>query len=396
MNQGTAKLIIDLGNSETRIMVMHGKKNGVFRRKLKSAPNQYAQHDATVKPQGAVAQKSFQFISNGEVKGEQATQEYVGGHVVPREYANTRIEPRSIQRKYESLTTLLALHIAFFKGYQAVAELNGYDIEDVEVDWEVTVLIPPADVDLGSAEIASIIRSIKKINFTLPEKLEKDIEIVEGGITVLSEGHSAFVGVAFKSSTELREGYESLLNEKVLIVDIGAGTTDFLVIDSGLVVESTKFTEETGGNNIMQVTRSNLRKKDGLRLPVGVVKQGIMTGEVRDGSQVRSIVEEIADAKNQVSFTLISALNDFFDQTGFNPRTINSMLVVGGGSIKSDVEGIDPISDYLVKQIRSYSPNIALVEIPTESRELPDGTTEVRETNPRLLNILGAGVQSEN
>lgn len=396
MNQGTAKLIIDLGNSETRIMVMHGKKNGVFRRKLKSAPNQYAQHDATVKPQGAVAQKSFQFISNGEVKGEQATQEYVGGHVVPREYANTRIEPRSIQRKYESLTTLLALHIAFFKGYQAVAELNGYDIEDVEVDWEVTVLIPPADVDLGSAEIASIIRSIKKINFTLPEKLEKDIEIVEFGITVLSEGHSAFVGVAFKSSTELREGYESLLNEKVLIVDIGAGTTDFLVIDSGLVVESTKFTEETGGNNIMQVTRSNLRKKDGLRLPVSAVKQGITTGEVRDGSQVRSIVGEIADAKNQVSFTLISALNDFFDQTGFNPRTINSMLVVGGGSIKSEVAGIQPISDYLVKQLRSYSPNIALVETPTESRELPDGTTEVREINPRLLNILGAGVQSEN
>lgn len=393
MIQGTAKLVVDLGNSETRIMVMHGKKNGVFRRKLKSAPNQYALHDPSVKPQGSVGKKSFQFTSNGEVNGEISTQEYVGGQVVAREYANTRIEPRSIQKKYESLTTLLALHIAFFKGYQAIAELNSGYIDEVDVDWEVTVLIPPADVDLGSAELAKMIRSIKRISFTLPEELDKEINIVEGGVSILSEGHSAFVGVAFKSSTELRSGYEGLLEDKVLIVDIGAGTTDFLVIDSGLVVETTKFTEETGGNNVSQVTRANLRKR-GLQFPLNEVKRAITTGNLRDGSQTISIIDDIAEAKNHVSYTLISAINDFFDQTGFNPRTINSMLVVGGGSMKSDVEGIAPISDFLVNQLRTYSPNISLVELPKETREV-DGETETRETNPRLLNILGAGIQSE-
>lgn len=402
MIKGSATLIVDLGNSETRIEVIHGKKNGKPRRRLANIPNSYAEHSDSIVPQDSVAKKSYQFASQGQVAIDsegrtvihESDREYVGGAVVGREYGNRRIEPRATHKKYQSLTTLLGLHIAFFKAYELLAEMNSVSPDELDIDWKISLLIPPGDVALGTPELAKIIRSIKKISFTLPYEMEHEIRIVEKGISVFGEGHSAFVGVLFKSATELRDGYDHLLQDNVLVIDIGAGTTDFLVISDGLVIEDTKFTTETGGNNISQSLRAALRK-EGKSFTLPEMKRAVMTGKVRDGATELDVIENVTSAKRQVSYILINALQDFFDQTGFSPRSINYLLVVGGGSIKSNVEGIEPISTYLVEQMREYSPNVGLVGIPKTSKVGEDGETITSEVNPRLLNILGAGIQSE-
>lgn len=402
MITGTAKLVIDLGNSETRIQVMHGKSKGKVRRSFANFSNSYAEHDPSIVPQSTFAKKSFQFTSQGEVEVNdggktiinESKREYVGGAVVPREYDNRRIEPRATYKKYQSLSTLLAFHIAFFKGIELVADMNHVTSDEVDVEWEVSVLLPPGDIALGSEGIAKILRSINRISFTLPYTLEKDIVIAEGGISVRGEGHSAFVGVLFEDSTKVREEYIHLSKERVLVIDIGAGTTDFLVISEGHVIEDTKFTTNTGGNNVSQTLRSTLRK-GGASYTLSSVKRAVTEGGIPDGATVVDVRPELADAKRQVSFTLINALQDFFDETGFNPRSINHLLVVGGGSIRSKIEGIEPISTYLIDEMKKFSPNIGLVSIPTTTVNNRNGEGVVTELNPRLLNIIGAGIQME-
>ena len=76
----------------------------------------------------------------------------------------------------------------------------------------------------------------------------------------------------------------------------------------------------------------------------------------------------------------------------FPLQTVENLLVVGGGSIPSDIEGVESLSTYLVNRLKEFSPNIELVPLPKEYKG-EDSTGA--ETNPRLLNILGAGVLSE-
>ena len=71
---------------------------------------------------------------------------------------------------------------------------------------------------------------------------------------------------------------------------------------------------------------------------------------------------------------------------------IENLLVVGGGSLASKVEGVESLSTYLVNRLKDFAPNIELV---TFEEKFNDYGEQLPETNPRLLNILGAGVLAE-
>lgn len=397
MIEGNAKLIVDLGNSETRVMTMFGKNKGVSRRKVSAAPNRYAAYDPSVVVQEKIAKNSFVFETEGIVNDIEETGTFVSGAVVPREYASRMIRPSSVEKKYKALTTLLALNMALFRGYESIAKMTGADVEDIDVEWDITVLIPPADIAHGSESMAQLIRSIKKIKFTLPYDLERDINIREGGVNVFAEGHSAFIGVLMSKDAQYRDGYDHLASDNILVADIGAGTTDFLIIREGDVIEETKFTMNTGGNNVVQSLAQSM-KKQGYDFKESDYQsaRSVMTGTIRDGAKQLDLVEEVKSAKERVAATLSSGLRDFFEVSSIDPRSINWLLVVGGGTMRAENENIEPLSDFLVNQMQGYSPNIGLVP-PPKDKVKDRETDEVvdKEVNPRLLNINGAGTLSE-
>ena len=175
------------------------------------------------------------------------------------------------------------------------------------------------------------------------------------------------------------------------VVDIGAGTTDFFIIKGTETLDHTKSTTKIGGNNVIAFVRQGLIKKN-ITLPESVVEEGVRTGVVKDGSKVIRIEKGIAQSKDRVAYNLINEITSYFEATMFPLQTVENLLVVGGGSIPSDIEGVESLSTYLVNRLKEFSPNIELVPLPKEYKG-EDSTGA--ETNPRLLNILGAGVLSE-
>ena len=89
---------------------------------------------------------------------------------------------------------------------------------------------------------------------------------------------------------------------------------------------------------------------------------------------------------------MIDGLTSYLEGNGYPVRSIENLLVVGGGSLASQVEGVESLSTYLVDRLKDFAPNIELVTFQENLDE--DGNQEV-ETNPRLLNVLGAGVLAE-
>lgn len=400
MVTGKGKLVIDLGNSGTRVGVQFGRdaKLGTPKTRICTISNGYSAVQEDMIPiltsSGNYSPESsriFKFCNDG------AEGYYCNGEVCDREFGMATTRPTALQKKYHSAESMKAIINAICQGNMVVADMNGADVEDVNVAWDIYVLLPPGHIEervtlpdgsptSGAGYIAYKIRTIRELDFQLP-KLKKDVEI--NSVTVFPEGHCAFMAVLFAHKNEIREGYKYLVKSVSLVIDIGAGTSDICVIENGKTIISTRFTMEIGGNNIHKKV-GNMLKSEGIKLYDSDVRQGVIDGYVRDGAKKVTIVKKIAIAKQQVANQMVSEIQSFFEDTGYPPQRIAHLLVCGGGAEISDNEKIIPLGKYIEHYMKNLSPNIESIPYP---KEVVDG--EQKTISPRLLNIYGAMILAE-
>ena len=386
MVNGKATLVVDLGNSSTRVTTYFGKTSkGEARNHLSFLENRF----------GVIPDNKLSVFTNGDVYTEEnsrifnyADQIYCNGRVCDVEFGATAIRPTALEKKYESLVTRLTLMNALSRGYEDIATFTNSDIESIDVEWNMILLLPPDDIDAGAKELANLAKGIPEIDFIMPE-VKKQITV--DSVNIFPEGFAALIAVVFQSKGVLRPGYEYLVEDDTttLIIDIGAGTSDFLLAQGANVVATTRFTREIGGNNVHQRVR-RLLKDQGLALSDSIVRKGCEVGSVKNGNKTYDITAFIARAKSDVSKQLVDAVQEFFEDNMLPIKSINNVLVCGGGAETSDNEDIAPIANYVIDYMTRLSEGINLVELPTvvvNGEEVP--------ASPRLLNIIGAGILAE-
>ena len=379
MVSGTATLVVDLGNSETRVTTKYGVTGkGKPRERTVILSNRF----------GAMPEDKVQVYLNTEIYTEEDSSifkyegdTYCNGAICDTEFGATTYRPTALEKKYESFVTKLTLINAFKQGYETIGYFTDCELNSIDVSWNVTLLLPPEDVDTGAKKLAEMVRSISSIDFSMPN-LKRDIVI--DNVTIFPEGFCAYMGVLLESKSKVRSGYAYLADPDTytLIIDIGAGTSDFVLAKGNQIINSSRFTKEIGGNNVHQRVRRFLKNK-GIVLSDAIIRKGCETGEIKSGSKLYDIKEEIAQAKNDVSKQLVDAVQEFFEDNMLPIKMINNILVCGGGAESSD--GIDPISDYIVDFMTRLSPDVKLVDLP-----VIDGA----KVSSRMLNILGASILS--
>lgn len=384
MVNGTAKLIIDFGNSSTRIQTKFGNtQKGNPRVKTVEVSNSFAR---------MTEEEATRHIAEGVYNDEESRifltsggDIYCNGEICTNEYGKLVERPTAMVEKQDSVITKWSTMVAFAMGYRAIAEFTNSDIDSLDVDWDVVVLLPPDYVDRGAEVIRNMITGLNSIEFKMPE-FKKEIKV--NSVKVFPEGFAAFIGVLFEGVGKIREENKHLVNPSVtvLMVDIGAGTTDFLLVRGGKVVQSSRFTRNTGGNNVHQTLRRTMKRK-GIALKDSAAREACTVGYVYSGAEKISVLSEIAEAKTEISRDLIDALIEYFESTMIEVQSINYIMTVGGGSAESDVEGIRPISDYLYDYIKSISPRIGRVEMPV----IKKGDSE-KKMDCRMANVIGAGI----
>lgn len=384
MVNGTAKLIIDFGNSSTRVQTKFGNTpKGAERVKTVEISNIFARMSE---------EEAKRYISEGNYTEEDSRifetsggDIYCNGALCQTEYERTAERPSAVMSKYQSINLKWSLQAALCMGYKAIAEFTNSDIDSIDVDWEIVTLLPPDEIDEGAKIVAETIRSIAKIDFKMPS-FSKEIRIKS--VKIYPEGFAAFIACLFEGVGKIRESHKYLSDKgrTVLIVDIGAGTTDFMLVQDGKPVSSSRFTRTTGGNNVHQTLRRMMKKK-GIILKDATAREACSVGYVFSGAEKISVIDDIAEAKMEVSRDLIDALVEYFESTMVAVKSINNILIVGGGAVESDVEGIKPISDYLYDYIKSISPYIGRVEIPVVKK----GDSS-KKLDCRMANVIGAGI----
>lgn len=391
MVEGKASLIVDLGNSETRVQTIFGRtKSGRPRQRVTTLPNKFGElpDDRLLRNQDYDGFNSKVFLVEGGTI-------LCSGEICDKEKGTAAMRPSSSIKKYDSAITMYTLRLALLQGYLDIADMMKCSVESIDVEWVISVLLPPSDLELGSDRIKENIQALKKIKFLMPD-FEKEIKI--SSIRVYPEGFCAFIGVVFENSRQIRKGYEKVLTSSTLVVDIGAGTTDLCIIKDTKLVDGSRYSEETGGNQVFQKVNVELRKKFGKNFPEDSLRDAAVSGFIKVGAKTIDITKEIDIARKDVATKLSTAIRNYIESSDFSIFDIENILICGGGA---DVcgESMRPLGDYLKDNLEVWMSYSNFLSIPCQEKVVEDNGVEVIEKvqiSPRMLNIIGAGVLSEN
>lgn len=389
MVYGVATLIVDLGNSETRVKTYFGRtQKGNRRSKLSYISNVFSIIEREDDLQRALGNSEYNG-NNSKVFSVNGIK-YCNGMIQDSEFNATSFRPTAQDKKYTSLSTKLSMYCAFMRGYEDISRWTQTDIESLSVEWNVTVLLPAGDLDLGAEKLADMIKNLGSLNFEMPN-VKKDLNILR--VNVLPEGFAALLGVIFQSYGKLRPGYEQIADKDTytLIIDIGAGTTDISVAKGGKVISNSRKSVEVGGNNVQVAVKKMLSKKGLNRIKDTWFREACETGILRVGVNRLEIFDEINSAKSMVAVKLVNAIKEFLEENTVDIMDVSYLLVCGGGAVVNEgITELEPIANYITKYLAEISMGIELIDMPDYE---DDG--EILQVSPRLLNIIGASIASE-
>lgn len=398
MTQGSATLVLDLGNSETRGVVLFGRDmtTGRLREKTFTLSNRFAEVEDDFVPTSDYSDDTSTVLKiKAKVNGNDFVGTYANGEVQLKEFNIAPLRPSATEKKYLAMTTALSFELAVLHGYKAIMRMmRASSIESLDITWDVVVLLPPGDIDLGKDKLIEMLKSVTEVNCTFPSV---KMPIKMNRIMVLPEGFCAYIGAVYDRGHVIRPNMEYLLNETTLIFDIGAGTTDILIIQDNKIIDSSKHTINRGGNNVTQQVRRALRA-EGITLTETAISAGVVSGKVKDGSREVDITEIVNKAKTEIAQHLVADTQGYLEETEFPIRSIGRILVCGGGAMSS-AEGSKALGEAIVTYLKRLSPYVELVELPEHEISKPDDEgvlhKEVAQLSPRELNVLGASILAE-
>lgn len=389
-----AGLLIDFGNSETRVLVTVGTRSYRF-----NCPNHFAslEEGYSVSPR-YINKKSTILVLKGVA--------HANGEIVDREFTKSFLAPSPKKSKATQLVTMLSFNLALGKAISVISSAYNVSVEDIDITFDVGVLLPPLDHERNEETLEKMIRSVDSVRFLSPVSFTKAVKIDK--VLVQSEGVSAFLG-AFYSETGVSvsdgivgsklETGDVLITEYtpnsalmevdsvnkfsegyVLVLDIGAGTTDLALFLDMELVESSKDSFDIGGNLVLSIVSKEIRKRFGFLPPNPM--DIVLSGYMSEGVKKHDVRDIVYTAKLEYAKEAIASIRSYIDNMNVDLPVVSGLLVVGGGAmgLSSSSEGaIDKYSssmgDILVDFLRDLAPNL----------ELLDTTGK----NLRELNILG-------
>jgi len=342
-----AGLLVDLGNSETRVVVLSGKYAYSF-----NMSNVFAQLPGGYRvPKSYGNDKSTIFEINGIY--------FANGLIVEREFAGSGMRPSALQSKASQLVTDLSLSLAVIKSMNILARAYNLLPSNLDVTFNVSVLLPPLDHEVNEEQMIERVRNLRPVSTLIPTPMQYNFKIGEVG--VYSEAVAALFGAFFKEEgiRELPESMiEPFLREGVtvrdngehlqlveveenrkfatgytLVLDIGAGTTDVALFKDMELVERSKETFKRGGNTVASIVLNEIKKKFGFT--PSDLSRVISTGILDEGDYKHDVSDIVTMAKEIYSKQTQMDLIPYLERMSLDMPVVKGLLVAGGGSLPS-------------------------------------------------------------
>lgn len=253
-----------------------------------------------------------------------------------------------------------------------------------EIVFDLAVLVPPAQaVSARTVFEQNLVRTFTYKN--LYDGAEFQLHV--NSVKVLPEGYSSFYSV-FLSYGDLnpRPHYEDLASRNVLIIDFGEGTTDLIGVSSQRLLDGLKHTIKIGGSTILSKVRASVNKRLGLDIPIASFKDVLNMCEVRYGSTVYKVRDDVEQAIYSVASDIAQEVFTYLRGAEVEVSSFDRLLLVGGGVVPNG--STVTISEALLSELQLELPTLDLVDLQyLEEPEIEGIPFDL--TSPRYLNILG-------
>ncbi len=252
------------------------------------------------------------------------------------------------------------------------------------IDPTVAVIIdfPPLEANKMTADyIRSQLIGTFKVKFNT---FNREIIFEIKDAKIVSESEQASVAFFFNEKGVPRVETAKYNRGYVLSCDIGASTSDFVLIKDRRFQERTGQTYKIGGNVIKEIIKNRVRTIYGSELTDENAEVVITEGRLPYGSTYKDMSKELISAKKEFAEMLAQNIDSYFGTVGVPLMGIKAIFVSGGGSMKSsyfdtetnqEVVTSEPVSEYLTEALRNICDGIDVVGYPDD--------------NPRMANIVG-------
>lgn len=371
MKNANVTLLVDLGNSETRAEVIYSGRSV----KLEIPNAYYVLHENYTIPEDYRNDDSTVFGCDGEY--------IANGELVSHEFSTRSMRPTGRNKKSAQITSKYSIMTVMIKAIAIISGNMATIPTDINWVFDVACLLPPDeqsnkdDVSNMKSMISDIteIQCVSPINYKVPVSI-KEIRIFPEGVVAYTAAMFSMKDgkvVANAENMKYRQGY-------TLVMDIGAGTTDFAMVFNGKFVAASKTTIQIGGNFVEKTCKREIRLQYS-NAPTDmteVIEKGVYTR----GNE-RIIVDDIlVRVKQEFAAVLNKEIVEYLEVTQIPVHELKGLLVIGGGAIATERDGkiiSESLAYPLCESIRSMAKSVEFIKI---------------DVNPRFANIEGLHIMS--
>lgn len=374
MTTANVQLLVDLGNSETRAIVTYmGKSKRII------ASNRFCELGANyVIPEEYRNNNTIAFCNDSIY--------FANGELVETEFPNKGVVPTGLQDKSVQATSKYSIILLMIKAVNLLSGDMGVRPADINWVFSVAVLLPPFEQDKRNTDLTSgkelmtdLIRSITQITCVSPVKYSIPIAIKD--IKILPEGVVAFTAAMFdKKDGSIVANVENEKYKKgyCIVIDIGAGTTDCVIVKDGRIIMATKETIKKGGNLVKRTCRTLIRRK--YNATPSSMDEIIETGVYQHGNDTLVVDDLLEEAKKDYAEKVLQDIIAYLEEKDVPVEELRGVLTVGGGSLPTVRHGVvvsKPMSEPLVELLKQFSPSIERINL---------------NVNPRYANLEGLSI----
>lgn len=370
-------VLMDIGNSETRVRVKYKPLKGIADANIPvestfTLSNHYygLESSYVVSPDYMNAASTILDVDGVRIAhGELVEREFVGRFEFPTGKTNKSAEP----------ITNWTIQLVLLKTIELLADSWGIAKTDVDVAFNIFVLVPPDEHAYSKDDMVKLISDIDTVTELIPVGDEVHYrpvshEIICNDIQVYPEGITAFMGIRVNidgNKLVANPDVQKFMSGYVLVIDIGAGTTDLAIMQDGKLKSDSRMSIPDAGNHITSALMRNIKANPKLRgrLPLGIQNLGSVMQEamIREGDGL--IEEDCSAALNAAKEELASSLANQIKNYANSLNVISmvkGILVVGGANATAVRDGkvVSPaIETFLIPKIKQFADLAELIPI---------------------------------
>lgn len=240
--------------------------------------------------------------------------------------------------------------------------------------------LPPLEVKTATEIVQE--EFLGKWRITLPKFNNTVLEFEIGKVVTCSESLMAMSAFFFNKNGSFRSDSSGYVNGYVLSLDIGASTTDLIIVKDTKPLERSAQTYKLGGNLVIEELKDVVRGKYGFELSPDMALTLVTEGRLQSGNTYIDMSEELDKVKKEFAGRIVNMIQNYFTKVSTPLQSIKAIFVSGGGSMRSEYTDADnksvitspAITKYITDSLKTVCPGVDVVDFPE---------------NPRFANIIG-------